>query len=268
MTRPADALATAIAARLRASGSVFAEQEADLLVLAAERDPAHQLESLVRAREDGQPLEHLIGAVQFRGLSIPVGPGVFVPRQRSAYLVDTALDMVRETSTVLDLCCGCGALGYALLRAAECEIDVWATDLDPQAVAYAQRLMPSGRALHGDLFDAVPASLRSRLDLIIVNAPYVPSGRLGLMPPEARDHEPLIALDGGDDGLALHRRIAMESPGWLTPLGRIVTEVGVPQIPAATELYRSAGFDVVISRDEERDATALIAWRGRRSGEG
>ena len=251
------AVEAAVAARLRGGGSVFAEEEAASL-LAAGRDAAH-LDALVSARISGQPLEHLVGHVVFHGLRIPVGPGIFVPRQRSDHLVDTVLGLVRETSTVLDLCCGCGAIGYALHRAAECEIDVWATDLDPLGVAWATRLLPAGRVVQGDLFDGLPAGLR--FDVIVANAPYVPSSRIALMPAEARDHEPVLALDGGADGLAIHRRMAGAAGRWMTPTGRFVTEIGEPQIDAALTLYSSAGFDVTISRDDERDATALIAWR-------
>lgn len=246
-----------VAARLRRSGSVFAEEEAAALIGAS--SSVEHLESLILARMAGQPLEHLVGYVVFRGLRVPVGPGIFVPRQRTAHLVDTALGLVRETSTVLDLCCGCGAIGYALAREAECEIDVWATDLDEVSVAWATRLLPPGRVVRGDLFDGLPEGLR--FDVIVANAPYVPSARVALMPPEARDHEPLRALDGGDDGLAVHRRMADSAARWLTPTGRFVTEIGEPQIDAALELYRSAGFDVTISRDDEFDATALIAWQ-------
>ncbi|WP_353649760.1 putative protein N(5)-glutamine methyltransferase [Nakamurella sp. A5-74] len=247
----------AVAARLRQAGSVFAEEEAASLVEGS--TTAEHLESLVLARMAGQPLEHLVGHVVFHGLRVPVGPGIFVPRQRTAHLVDCALGLVRETSTVLDLCCGCGAIGYALSRAAECEIDVWATDLDEVSVGYASRLLPAGRVVRGDLFGGLPSTLR--FDLIVANAPYVPTARVALMPPEARDHEPRAALDGGDDGLAVHRRMAGAAGRWMTSTGRFVTEIGEPQIVAATSLYRSAGFDVTISRDDEIDATALIAWR-------
>lgn len=113
--------------------------------------------------------------------------------------------------------------------------------------------------VRGDLFDGLPPTLR--FDLIVANAPYVPTARVALMPPEARDHEPRAALDGGDDGLAVHRRMAGAAARWMTSTGRFVTEIGEPQIGAATSLYRSAGFDVTISRDDEIDATALIAWR-------
>lgn len=160
-------LEAAVAARLRRAGSVFAEEEAAALIEAAAQSDA--LQAMVLARTDGQPLEHLVGYVDFHGLRIPVGPGVFVPRRRTAHLVDTALGLVRETSRVLDLCCGCGAIGYALHRAAECEIDVWATDLDPVAVGYATRLLAPGRVFRGDLFDGLPTGLR--FDLIVANAP-------------------------------------------------------------------------------------------------
>ena len=120
------------------------------------------------------------------------------------------------STLVVDLCCGSGAIGAAV--ASECpKAEVWAADLDPAAVAYARQNLPSGRVVEGDLYDALPDRLRGSVDVLAVNAPYVPTDAIATMPPEARDHEPRVALDGGDDGVDLHRRVADGAADWLRP---------------------------------------------------
>jgi release factor glutamine methyltransferase len=196
-----------VVARLRAAGCVFAEDEARLLVAQAQT-PA-DLESMVDSRVAGLPLEQILGWAMFCGLRIAVEPGVFVPRRRTEHLARTAIALARPGVVVVDLCCGTGAVGAAV-AAAVSGVDLTATDIDPVAVECAHRnLAPYGAAvLQGDLYDALPLSLVGRVDLLVANAPYVPTAEIAWMPPEARDHEPHRALDGGADGLAWHRRIA------------------------------------------------------------
>ena len=110
----------------------------------------------------------------------------------------------------------------------------------------------------GDLFDPLPVQLRGRLDVIVANAPYVPTGAIGLMPPEARLHEPFVALDGGADGLELHRRIAVGGTSWLRPGGLLIVEVSEQQAPVLAAHYAAVGLSAEISSSEEWDATAVI----------
>ncbi|MGY3565426.1 putative protein N(5)-glutamine methyltransferase [Sinomonas sp. RB5] len=262
-----------VVGRLRAAGCVFAEDEAALLLDAAE-DPG-RLEELVALRAAGEPLEHLVGWAEFAGLRIAVGPGVFVPRRRSELLVRLAVaalahDGGGRPAVVVDLCCGSAALGAAV--AAVCERRGWtsarlelhAADLDPAATAYARRnLAPWGGRVHtGDLFAALPGTLRGRVDVIVANAPYVPTEAIALMPPEARDHEPRASLDGGADGLALHRRIAAGAGEWLAPGGTLVIEVGRRQVAPALGLLAEAGLAAHLEEDGDLDATAIVAVSG------
>ncbi len=197
---------------------MYAEDEATLLLDAA--DAPDDLERLLARRVAGEPLEHVLGWAGFRGLRVSVGPGVFVPRWRTAFLVDVALGLLAERPqpVVVDLCCGTGAIGTALLAEVP-GVEVHAADLDPRAVASARlNLEPRGGRVHeGDLYDALPGDLRSRVDVLAVNAPYVPTDAIATMPPEARDHEARIALDGGGDGLDVHRRVAAGARDWLAP---------------------------------------------------
>ncbi|MCW2584138.1 MAG: hypothetical protein JWQ53_2928, partial [Klenkia sp.] len=206
--------------RLRAAGCVFAEEEAALL-LATAQGPA--LEALVARRVAGEPLEHLLGWAEFAGQRVAVDPGVFTPRRRTELLVELAV--AHGGSVVVDLCCGTGAVGAAVHRALG-GVELVAADVEPAAVACARRnLEPlGGRVVAGDLYAALPADLRGRVDLLCVNAPYVPTAAVADMPPEARDHEPLVALDGGDDGLDLHRRVAAGAVDWLAADGLLLLE--------------------------------------------
>ncbi|MFC7877978.1 putative protein N(5)-glutamine methyltransferase [Isoptericola sp. NPDC057391] len=241
---------------MRAAGCVFAEDEAALL-LETSAD-VERLEELVVRRVAGEPLEHLLGWVAFAGHRWSVGPGVFVPRRRTELMVVAALALPAP-ATVLDLCCGCGAVGGAVLRglrAAGAAPALHASDVEPAAVVHARRnLLPLGAAVHeGDLLDAVPGDLRGRVDLLLCNAPYVPTGAIATMPPEARDHEPAVALDGGADGLDVVRRVVAAAPGWLAPGGSLLFEVGTGQVPGATALVEAHGLRATVVTDADPDA--------------
>jgi release factor glutamine methyltransferase len=234
--------------RLRAAGCVFAEEEAALLADAAET--SEELEELTARREAGEPLERLLGWVDFCGLRLAVAPGVFVPRQRTALLVEEVVTLVAPDDVVVDLGCGTGAIAAAVLDLAP-GVDVYAVDLDPDAVACARRNLPPERVFEGDLYDALPARLRGQVAVVVANAPYVPTDAIAMMPREARDHEHPIALDGGPDGLVVQRRVIASAAGWLRPDGHLLVETGRSQVAATTAAFRQAGMAVTVSSDEE-----------------
>jgi release factor glutamine methyltransferase len=161
---------------------------------------------------------------------------------------------------VVDLCCGSGAVGAAV-RARSPGIDLHAADVDPVAVACARRNLPDAAVHEGDLFAALPAGLRERVDVLVANAPYVPTSAIALMPPEARDSEPAVALDGGDDGLVVLRRIVAGAPGWLAPGGAVLFESGTAQVPDAVAAVRTAGLAPLVVEDGERGATVVVGSR-------
>ncbi len=254
----------AVIGALRAAGCVFAEEEAAILVEAA--DDSTALARLVRRRVDGEPLEYIVGWVEFAGRRVGVDPGVFVPRRRSELLVREALVALRGMAEplVVDLCCGCGAIGLAVAAASGARL--CAADVDPAAVLCAERNLAAvgGRVFLGDLFDALPARLRGRVDLLIANAPYVPTAAIPLMPPEAREHEPPVALDGGTDGADVLRRVIAGAPGWLRAGGVLLVELGESQIASITEAFVAAGLVPRIVRDDELGALAALAALARR----
>ncbi|SEK21997.1 release factor glutamine methyltransferase [Blastococcus sp. DSM 46786] len=244
--------------RLRDAGCVFAEEEAALLASAA-RD-ADELARLVGQRVAGAPLEQVVGWAEFCGLRITVAPGVFVPRRRTEVLVAEAVGHARPGALVVDLCCGTGAVAAALAAAVP-GLDLHAADLDPAAVACARLNLPGTPVHEGDLFAALPAGLRGRVDVLTANVPYVPTAAIALLPPEAREHEPRAALDGGDDGLALARRVAAEAPEWLAPAGALLFECGEGQVAAALGLVTDAGLAARLVTDDDRGATVVVGIR-------
>ncbi len=247
-----------IVGELRRAGCVFAEEEADLLL--AEAADASALDRMLAERVAGTPLEHVLGWTEFAGLRILVDRGVFVPRQRTRLLARQAAALARPGEIVVDLCCGSGAVGAAVAAAVP-GIELHAADLEPAAVRNARRnLEPLGAHVHeGDLYAALPDAVRGRVRVLAVNAPYVPTGEIGRMPPEARDHEPLLALDGGGDGLDVHRRVAAEAADWLAGGGSVVIETSRAQAPVSALLFERAGLAARIVTDDDLDATVVVA---------
>jgi release factor glutamine methyltransferase len=257
-----------IVARLRAAGCVFAEDEARLL-LATARSP-EELDAMVERRAAGLPLEQVLGWAAFCGLRIAVDPGVFVPRRRTEFLVEQAVRLIRGDSippdapgtlarpgaVVVDLCCGAGAIGAALAAAVE-HAEVHAVDLDPAAVRCARRNVP-GHVYQGDLYQPLPARLRGRVALLAANVPYVPTGEIAFLPPEARAHEPRVALDGGPDGLDVLRRVAAGAPDWLAPGGHLLIETSERQAPLAAAAFQASGLSPRVATSADLSATVLI----------
>jgi release factor glutamine methyltransferase len=137
-------------------------------------------------------------------------------------------------------------------------VEVHAADLDPVAVRCARRNLGHGRVYEGDLFDPLPPDLRGRVDVLVANAPYVPSAEVGLMPPEARLHEPLGALDGGADGLDVLRRVIAGAPAWLAPGGSVLVETGGRQAPALAADVVAAGLRADVVTGADADATVVV----------
>ncbi|RIK01123.1 MAG: putative protein N(5)-glutamine methyltransferase [Acidobacteria bacterium] len=229
---------TAVAATLRRAGCVFAEDEARLLIDAA-RTPGDLADS-VRRRAGGEPLEHVLGWTEFRGLRIHVTPGVFVPRRRSEFLVECAVALAAP-GVVVDLCCGSGALGAAV-AAAVADVELHATD---------------------DLYDPLPAGLRGRVHLLLANVPYVPTADLALLPADAREHEARIALDGGADGLDVLRRVAAAAGRWLAPGGHLLVESSTQQADGIAACFDRNGLTPQVAHSDDDFATVVVGTAPR-----
>ncbi|WNZ13944.1 putative protein N(5)-glutamine methyltransferase [Streptomyces sp. 11x1] len=251
---------TSVVTALRAAGCVFAEDEAEL-ILSSARTP-DEVTAMVDRRVAGLPLELVLGWAEFAGLRITVEAGVFVPRRRTEFLVEQALATAPRARVVVDLCCGSGAVGAALAASLD-GAELHAADIDPAAVRCARRNLAryDGHAHVGDLYAALPDELRGRIDILAANVPYVPTGEVPLLPSEARDHEPLVALDGGTDGLDVLRRVAAEASDWLAPGGCLVVETSRRQAPLALDAFRSSGLTARTAVAEEAHAHVVIGTR-------
>jgi release factor glutamine methyltransferase len=257
-----------VTARLRAAGCVFAEDEARLLIATA-RTP-DELDAMVERRAAGLPLEQVLGWAEFCGLRIAVDPGVFVPRRRTEFLVRQAVRLVGVDSVppdpvgtlagpgviVVDLCCGAGAIGAALGAAVD-QAEVHAVDIDPAAVRCARRNVP-GHVYQGDLYQPLPARLKGRVGILAANVPYVPTGEIGFLPPEARAYEPLAALDGGPDGLDVLRRVAAGAPEWLAPGGHLLIETSDRQARRAAAAFAASGLTTRTVTSADLNANVVI----------
>jgi release factor glutamine methyltransferase len=256
--RPADT--GRLVARLRAAGCVFAEEEAAALVRSAP-DPEH-LEAMARRREAGEPLEHVVGWVDLGGLRLAVGPGVFVPRQRSLLLARAAAAVARtqEVAVVVEAYAGVAPIAAWVARAV-LGAEVHATDADPRALRFARRNLPPGSGVHpGQVLEALPAALLGRVTLLVAVPPYVPAGAAGQLPREAVEHEPAAALFGGHDGLGPVRELVGSARPWLAPAGVVLVELHAAQHPAAAAHARRAGF-VAGRRVGDDGQTTLLELR-------
>ena len=279
-----------IVRKLRAAGCVFAEDEARLLISAAPT-PA-DLTAMVDRRVAGLPLEHVLGWAEFCDLRVAVDPGVFVPRRRTEFLVRQAAALIDRAAppadqpadqpatqpagkgsasvrlatnptwadpvgpriVVVDLCCGSGAVGLALVAALH-PVELHAVDIEPAAVRCARRNVAAagGRVYEGDLYDPLPTTLRGRVDVLVANAPYVPTGAIALMPPEARLH--------GADGRDVLRRVTAAAPLWLAPGGHLLVETSERQAARTVETFASSGLIPRVASCAELNATVVIGTR-------
>jgi release factor glutamine methyltransferase len=229
-------------------------------------DARRRFDRLLERRLSGEPVAYILGRREFFGLEFAVGPGVLVPRPDTETLVEAALETAREMArdaagplSALDLCTGSGAAAVALKHEMP-ELAVHASDISPQALACAQsnaaRLLGENSVAfsRGDLFAvsgkesaperAVSAREDRRFNLIVSNPPYVPAPVISSLPPEVR-REPRLALDGGEDGLALIRRIIAESPDHLAPGGALLLEADPRQMEAISGILASRGYSRV-----------------------
>lgn len=202
-------------------------------------------QKLLVQRADRIPLQHLTGVQSFMGLDFFVNEHVLIPRQDTEILVVEVLRNLRDGMSVLDLCTGSGCILISLFRYTN-DCRGLGADISPEALKVAEenakRLVPdSGERLKfvkSDLYERV----EGKFDVIVSNPPYIPTGIIGTLMPEVRDHEPRLALDGSEDGLIFYRRIINESRVFLKGGGMLFFEIGFDQGAAVSELMERAGF--------------------------
>jgi len=198
----------------------------------------------------GIPLQHLTGEQAFRGITVRVRPGVFIPRPETEVLVDVALGCLgaRQGSVVVEVGTGTGAVALAIADERPGS-SVFATDLSPEAVELARengaRLGLSITVLRGDLLEPLPLELRGDVDLVVSNPPYVTAVEYEDLPAEVRA-DPRLALVGGT---RIHERLAAEARGWLRPEGALAVEIGAAQGGEVAKVMERSYEDVRIVPD-------------------
>ncbi len=190
---------------------------------------------MVDRRVSGLPLEHVLGWARFHDLRIVVSRASSYPRRRHG--VPRRPGRGSRAAPPPSWTCAAAPARWVPhwpppSAAPNCTPR---TSIRPPCAARAATSHLGGHVHQGDLFDALPDALRGRVDVLTANVPYVPTHEVGLLPPEARDHEPLVALDGGADGLDVLRRVTAEAPRWLAPGGCLLVETSERQAPAAVE---------------------------------
>jgi release factor glutamine methyltransferase len=232
-------------ALLREAGVASPEHDARALDKHARATHADFTE-LVRRRAQRVPLQHLLGSAGFRYLELQVGPGVFVPRPETEVLVDAVLAEVRERQRplVVDLCAGPGTIGYSVAHEHPTAV-VHLVERDADAFRWLQRNRPEANARvhlhHADAADALP-ELDGTVDVVASNPPYVAAHELDVVEPEVRDHDPRMALLGGDDGLDVVRVVERRARRLLKPGGLFVVEHSDRQGETTPALLRDAGW--------------------------
>ena len=248
--------------QLRASGIENYDQEAHWMFLLAARQTGSEaaqdrlLQDWLRRRCAGEPFQYVVGSVEFYSIELAVGPGVLIPRPETELLVEKALELLQSTpagNAVLDLCTGSGAIPLALAHERP-DLEYTGIDLSPEALRWAEKNRaalkpPKCRFLLGDLFAplGMPAP---KFQLVTANPPYVSPSEYAALEPEIKEHEPRLALEAEDDGLAVACRILDEARPFMASGAFLLMEMGETQGRALQERALADGFsDVRILRD-------------------
>lgn len=216
-------------------------------------EPAMRYREAIARRAEGEPLQYITGQQEFMGLPFKVNENVLIPRQDTEILVETVLKHMPEDASVLDMCTGSGCILLSIMAMKHCAYGHGA-DLSEKALAVAREneqgvralsktALPPGneppvRWIHSDLFE----NIHDRYDVIVSNPPYIPSDEISGLMTEVRAHEPRMALDGSEDGLAFYRRIISQAMDYLSDRGMIFFEIGWNQAEDVRRLLRNAGF--------------------------
>lgn len=244
------------------------------------------LNAMLERRIQRQPVAYILGQKEFWSLPLRVTPAVMIPRPETEVLVEAALwqlqgvrgqglgtvpqspSPIPRPLIIVELGTGSGAIALALAKELP-QARIYATDCSPEALAiarenacslgFAQRIL----FLEGDLYEPLPEALAGEIDLLISNPPYIPSDEIERLPPEVRLYEPRMALDGGPDGLEIHRRILASAGRFLRPGGLLALEIGADQGKAVVQLLeREKLYDAVeVVRDYAGHDRVVLARR-------
>ena len=224
--------------------------------------------SLVARRAWGEPMPFILGRIEFYGLDLKVKPGPFVPRPSSELTVERAARKLRRKrgAVVVDVCTGAGPIALAIADEFP-DAEVWGTDIQKEGLQLARtnakRLgIKNANFRQGDMYGALPARLRGRVDLITGHVPYVPLGELEDLPAEVKDHEPVHTLtDNTADGLSLIKHAVDEGAAWLKPGGWLLLEMSDDTAPKAKRFIKRAGYEEPTVATDEDDLSVVVEAR-------
>ena len=190
------------------------------------------------------PVQHILGVQCFCGLDFIVTPDVLCPRLDTEVLIEEALKRIKPGSSILDMCTGSGCIVLTLLHFLK-DCRGTGADLSEKALSVAMRnakkLEKECTFIHSDLFE----NIEGRFDVIISNPPYIATKEIEALEPEVREHEPMMALDGKEDGLYFYRKIVSASIKHLNPEGWLMFEIGYDQGEQVSKMMKSAGYTEV-----------------------
>ena len=199
------------------------------------------IKKIINRRLMREPLQYILGKWNFMGLDLCVGEGVLIPRPDTEVLVETALDNLHDGMRILDLCTGTGCILISLLKYSNDCVGT-GVDISEQALALAKKnaelTQVDANFVLADLYEGASG----QYDIIVSNPPYIATAVIDTLEPEVRDYEPHLALDGGEDGLDLVRRIIDEADLHLFPGGKLMLEIGYDQGPKTCSLMEQSGL--------------------------
>jgi release factor glutamine methyltransferase len=275
-----------VSAFLESKGIEDAVKEAEMLItetlhidksklysgdLEISEETSRHIDSLAARRSEGEPIQYIIGHVDFYGMKINVGRGVLIPRPETELLVEETIRELKNQFTVhdsrftvLDLCTGSGCIAIAIAKHFP-DADVYGVDKSDIAIQYAIRNAIENNVrnvyfIKGDLFSiswdspesttpigvrncrTVPIFAIHYFDCIVSNPPYIKTADIQSLQKEIKDYEPVEALDGGEDGLDFYRMIFKNAPKFLKKNGIIILEIGFDQAGDVKEIAMNAGF--------------------------
>lgn len=209
-----------------------------------EKNAEQEYMQLIAKRASHVPLQHIIGTQEFMGLSFCVNEHVLIPRQDTELLVEEVLKKA-DNAEILDMCTGSGCIAISLKKLGRAA-KVTAVDISPEALKVARengvRLCAEIQWMESDLF----TNVMGKYDIIVSNPPYIETREIEALMPEVKEHEPILALDGDEDGLWFYKKITRESKGYLKENGMLYYEIGYNQGNAVKKIMEDNGFGKVV----------------------
>lgn len=254
-------------------GKYGADIDRSRLLLKYEERPGEQLEAeylqLIDRRKQGEPVQYITGSQEFMGLDMHIRPGVLIPRPDTEILVERVVGLSKsfDSPKIIDMCTGSGAIAVSLAYYIKGS-SVFAADISDTAVECTRfnvgRHKLDGRVtvVKSDLFKELDC-LKNSVDIIVSNPPYIPAGEIGFLPNSVKSYEPVIALDGGGDGLDFYRRIVYNSFAYLKSGGILAFEIGYDQGHGVRALIEESGYFTGIELEKDLAGLDRCIWAYR-----